>query len=73
VILKFEEPLPGMMEPGAELEFSGIPTDWSKEPFTVTFDVMPSDLTGWTGKNTTNTKKGPPRGPAKAGAKGKAR
>ena len=73
VILKFEEPLPGMMEPGAELEFSGIPTDWSKEPFTVTFDVMPSDLTGWTGKNTTNTKKGPARGPAKAGAKGKAK
>jgi hypothetical protein len=74
ITLKFEEPLAGMMEPGAELEFSGIPSAWQKDPFMVTFDVMPGDLTGWTGKNASGTKgKGPAKGPAKAGSKSKSK
>ena len=71
VTLKFEEPLPGTMEPGAELEFEGAPSAYTKEPFMVTFDVDMElkQLVGWTGTNP----KGSPRGGAKGGAaKGKA-
>ena len=39
VTLKFDEPLPGNMEPGAELEFEGQPVSYTKSPFMVTFDV----------------------------------
>ena len=57
VTLKFEEPLPGNMEPGAELEFQGVPDSYTKEPFMVTFVVTPEQLEGWTGTN--------PKAPAK--------
>jgi hypothetical protein len=75
VTLKFEEPLPGNMEPGAELEFEGAPAAFTKEPFMVTFDVDMElkQLVGWTGTNPKGTKglaKGPAKGPAK-GAKAK--
>ena len=62
VTLKFDEPLPGNMEPGAELQFSGAPVSWTKEPFMVTFEVDPEQkqLVGWTGTN--------PKGAAKGGA-----
>ena len=30
VTLKFEEPLPGNMEPGAELEFEGVPDSYTQ-------------------------------------------
>ena len=70
VTLKFEEPLPGNMEPGAELEFEGVPDSYTKEPFMVTFLVTPEQLVGWTG---TNPKpRGPGRGASKAKAKAKA-
>jgi len=68
VTLTFDEPLAGTMEPGAELQFSGSPVSWKKEPFMVTFDVEPMQLVGWTGTNP----KGAPKGPAK-GTKQKAK
>ena len=75
VTLKFEEPLPGNMEPGAELEFEGAPSDYRKEPFMVFFDVdiELKQLVGWTGKNPPGAGKGKGgagKGAAK-GAKGK--
>jgi hypothetical protein len=65
VTLKFEEPLAGNMEPGAILEFEGVPDAYTKEPFMVTFIVTPDQLTGWTGTNPKPTK-----GPAKGRTKG---
>jgi len=80
VTLKFEEPLPGNMEPGAELEFEGVPDSFAKDPFMVTFLVTPEQLVGWTGKNAPGASKskaapkgGATKGPAKGGAKGKAK
>jgi len=73
VTLTFEEPLPGNMEPGAELEFEGVPVSYTKEPFMVTFEVTPEQLVGWTGKNVPargRAGKAAPKGPAKGG-KGK--
>jgi hypothetical protein len=59
------------MEPGAELEFEGVPVSYAKEPFMVTFEVMPEQLVGWTGKNAAPARgKGGSKGPAKGG-KGK--
>jgi hypothetical protein len=71
VTLKFEDPLPGNMEPGAELEFEGVPDGYRKEPFMVTFLVTPEQLSGWTGTNPKAAPKGkgPAKGPAtKSGA-----
>jgi hypothetical protein len=67
VTLKFEEPLPGTMEPGATLEFEGAPSAYRKEPFMVTFDVdmEQKQLVGWTGVNAKGAAKG---GAAKGGA-----
>ncbi|HEY2845215.1 MAG TPA: hypothetical protein VGJ09_16250 [Bryobacteraceae bacterium] len=75
VTLKFEEPLPGTMEPGAMLEFEGQPDSFTKDPFMVTFlvDMELKQLVGWEGKNAPGAKKGPAKGPAKAGTKGKAK
>ncbi len=76
VTLKFEEPLPGTMEPGAELEFEGAPSAYTKEPFMVTFDVDMElkQLVGWTGKNAPGAgkgKAGPGKGAGKAATKAK--
>jgi len=83
VTLKFEDPLPGTMEPGADLEFEGAPSSFTKQPFMVTFDVDMElkQLVGWTGKNAPGATKGgkaAPKGGAtkaapKGGAKGKAK
>lgn len=48
--LVLEEPLPGKMEPGGEISFNGVPTDFMKDPYMMTFDVDPADVEGWTGK-----------------------
>jgi len=73
VTLKFDEPLPGNMEPGAILEFAGAPVSYTKDPFMVTFDVdmEQKQLVGWTGTNPKGAK-GPAKGPAK-GTKQKAK
>jgi len=39
------------MEPGEELEFEGTAKSYTKEPFSITFEVEKDKLTGWTGKN----------------------
>lgn len=49
--LIMDSPLPGKMEPGAELSFSGVAKSYTKDPFMVTFDVEKSKLDGWEGKN----------------------
>ena len=56
-----EEPLPGKMDPGGEIEFSGTAKAYTKEPFMLTFEVEKEDISGWTGKG--------PAGPARTGAK----
>ena len=73
VTLKFDNPLPGNMEPGAVLEFAGAPVSYTKDPFMVTFDVdlEQKQLVGWTGKNAPGSK-GPAKGASKAKAKAKA-
>lgn len=50
VTLIMDTPLPGRAEPGVELEFSGVPTSFTKEPFNVTFDVERKNLAGWPAK-----------------------
>lgn len=49
--LDLDAPLPGKADPGVELEFSGVPTSFAKEPFNVTFDVEKKKLVGWPGKD----------------------
>jgi len=70
VTLTFDEPLAGTMEPGAELQFSGAPVSWRRDPFMVTFEVDPEQkqLVGWTGTNP----KGAPKGGGAKGGAGKA-
>ena len=48
VTLKFENALPGKAEPGTTIEFEGVPSAFTKEPFMLTFDVEGKDkITGW--------------------------
>ncbi|MGH9721997.1 MAG: hypothetical protein ACRD8O_17455 [Bryobacteraceae bacterium] len=48
VTLKMETPMPGKADPGAEIEFEGVPSAFTKEPFMVTFDVESKDkISGW--------------------------
>lgn len=48
VTLRMETPLPGKAEPGTQLEFEGVPRNFSKEPFMVTFDVDNArKISGW--------------------------
>jgi tetratricopeptide (TPR) repeat protein len=46
VTLVFDNPLVVAPEPGTELEFAGVVTEYSLEPFNVTFEVEPSDVAG---------------------------
>ena len=67
VTLKMEEPLPGMMEAGGEISFSGAAKAYTKDPYMLTFDVTKDDLEGWTGKGPVGVrpagagKKAPPK------------
>jgi hypothetical protein len=61
VTLKLEEPLPGKMDPGGEIEFSGTAKAYTKEPFMLTFEVDKDEISGWTGKG--------PAGAGRAGGK----
>jgi hypothetical protein len=49
--LKFEMPLAGKVDIGAELSFEGVPESYTASPFMVVFNVEPDKLHGWTGKN----------------------
>lgn len=46
VTLVFENPLTVAPEPGTELEFAGVVTEYSLDPFNVTFEVEPKDVVG---------------------------
>jgi hypothetical protein len=70
-VLKFDDPLPGKMEPGEDLEFSGTAKSFVKSPFMITFEVEPADLVGWTGKNAGGAAKGK-AAPGAGATKGKA-
>jgi len=61
--IRLAEPLPGKMDPGGEISFSGAAKEFTKAPFMLTFEVDPDDVEGWTGK-------GPaaPRAPRKPAA-----
>jgi tetratricopeptide (TPR) repeat protein len=48
--IKFETPLRGKMEPGAEIGFkNGVAESYAANPFMVTFNVDKDNLTGWKG------------------------
>lgn len=51
VTLKLDSALPGKMEPGGEIAFSGVADSFSKDPLMVTFTVEKSKIEGWTGRN----------------------
>lgn len=60
--LRFETPLRGKMDPGADIAFkNAIASSYTASPFMVTFDVTKENLVGWKG------------GPAPAAAKPRAR
>jgi len=50
VTLKLDEPLPGKMDPGGDIAFSGIAKAFTKDPYMLTFEVSKDDIEGWTGK-----------------------
>ncbi len=62
VTLKLEEPLPGKMDPGGEIAFSGVAKEFSKSPFMVTFEVTKEDIEGWTGKGPAGAPRAPGAG-----------
>lgn len=47
VTLKFENPMPGPISPGAQIEFSGVPVSYTADPFMLVFDVDNEDVVGW--------------------------
>ncbi|MDX2151516.1 MAG: hypothetical protein SFV54_12335 [Bryobacteraceae bacterium] len=47
VTLVFENPLPSKADPGTEIEFEGIPTGFTADPFMLTMEVEREKLTGW--------------------------
>jgi tetratricopeptide (TPR) repeat protein len=51
VTLKLDSALPGKMEPGGEIAFTGLADSFTKGPLMVTFTVEKSKIEGWTGKN----------------------
>jgi hypothetical protein len=62
VTLKFENPLSGKAEPGTEIEFEGVPSAFTKEPFMLAFDVEGKDkIQGWPAQATTPARKTIPR------------
>jgi hypothetical protein len=70
VTLKLENPLPGKAEPGTELQFEGVPDEFTKEPFMLTFLVESKDkIEGWPAQAAPPAKKGPPSKKAAAARK----
>lgn len=47
--LKFDSPLAGKVEPDTEIEFDGVATSYTSEPFMVVFSVEKESLVGWKG------------------------
>jgi len=62
VTLKLENPLPGKAEPGTEIEFEGVPSAFTKEPFMLAFDVESKDkIQGWPAQAAPPARKTVPR------------
>jgi tetratricopeptide (TPR) repeat protein len=51
VTLHLDAVLPGKADPGVEIEFSGVPSGFTKEPFNITFDAEKKKIVGWPGKD----------------------
>ena len=47
VTLKLDAAFANAAEPGTEIEWEGIPSEFTKEPFMVTFDTEKAKVTGW--------------------------
>jgi uncharacterized caspase-like protein len=48
ITLQLKNPLPGRMEPGAEIEFNGVAAGYTKSPFMLTLRIDDNrDITGW--------------------------
>ncbi len=47
VTIKFDPPMAGKADAGTEIEFEGVPSAFSKEPFNLTIDVEKDKLYGW--------------------------
>ncbi|HBY64045.1 MAG TPA: hypothetical protein DEH78_29840 [Solibacterales bacterium] len=47
VTLVFENPLGSKADPGTEIEFEGVPTAFSADPFMLTMEVEREKLSGW--------------------------
>jgi len=62
--LTFTAALPGKMETGESLTFTGVAKSFTKDPYMLTLEVDKDKLEGWTGKNA------PVRPPAKTTKKG---
>lgn len=58
VTLKLENPMPGKADKGTEIQFEGVPTAFTKDPFMLTFDVQGKDkIEGWPAQATAPVKK----------------
>jgi hypothetical protein len=63
VTLKLESPLPGKADKGTEIQFEGVPTAFTKEPFMLTFDVQgKGKIEGWPAQAGPPVKKRAPAG-----------
>jgi len=47
VTLKLDAPLPGKAPVGTEIEFEGVASSFTPDPFMVTFDVEKAHVSGW--------------------------
>jgi tetratricopeptide (TPR) repeat protein len=47
VTLKLDAPLPGRAEPGKTIQFRGVATGFTQQPFMVIFEVEKKNITGW--------------------------
>ncbi len=61
VTLNLDEPLAGPAPVGTELEFEGVASSFTAEPFRVTFDVEKAKLTGWPAPAPPRGRKAPAR------------
>jgi hypothetical protein len=61
VTLKLDSPLRGKMEPGADIEFEGVATSYTKDPFMINFDVEKAKIKGWTAGPAAPIRRVPPK------------
>jgi tetratricopeptide (TPR) repeat protein len=71
VTLRFENPIPGVVEAGADVEFAGVPAEFTADPFNLVFDVEPDAVTGITKPAPPAKKASPPAAKKGAAAKKK--